>query len=140
MILHGTHDRPRHRLRLFADLIGRTTRTQGLGIDVSTAARSQAAANADRLGLAARVTVQSGDWLRGVDRKVEMIVANPPYIAPGEMEFLAPDVADYDPLWRLHGGADGLDPYRLIVEAAPDCLMPDGWLVFEVGYRRAAAA
>ena len=124
---------------LLLTLLAERPAAQGLGIDVSAAALAQAAANADRLGLAARVTVQSGDWLRGVDRKVEMIVANPPYISTAEMAELAPDVARYDPALALHGGADGLDPYRLIVDAAPDCLMPDGWLVFEIGYRQAAA-
>jgi len=47
-------------------------------------------------------------------------------------------VRKYDPHAALDGGADGLDAYRTIFQAAPGRLTEDGILIFEVGAGQAS--
>ncbi|MGH7918271.1 MAG: peptide chain release factor N(5)-glutamine methyltransferase, partial [Candidatus Binataceae bacterium] len=63
----------------------------------------------------------------------DLVVANPPYVARGEIATLAPEVRLYDPALALDGGRDGLDGYRAIAAEAPRLLAPDGRLIVELG-------
>ena len=65
--------------------------------------------------------------------KFDMIVSNPPYITTAEMEQLPDSVAKYEPHMALHGGEDGLDFYRAIIENYKQALKPRGCLCFEFG-------
>lgn len=65
--------------------------------------------------------------------KFDMIVSNPPYITTQEMEQLPDSVKNYEPHLALHGGKDGLDFYRSIVQNYSDALKPEGYLCFEFG-------
>ena len=62
-----------------------------------------------------------------------LIVSNPPYITTKEMEELDPSVRDFEPTLALHGGEDGLDFYRAIIENFTSALVPGGYLCFEFG-------
>ncbi len=68
----------------------------------------------------------------------DVVVSNPPYIAPEEFSGLAPELA-HEPRIALEGGADGLAFYRHIVPAYFPIIKPGGWLIFEIGYRQADA-
>lgn len=63
----------------------------------------------------------------------DMIVSNPPYIASGEIIRLDVSVRDYEPLWALDGGKDGLDFYRSIIKNWKILLKEKGFILFEVG-------
>ena len=65
--------------------------------------------------------------------KFDMIISNPPYITTEEMTQLPRSVADFEPHLALHGGNDGLDFYRAIVENYTLALKPGGFLCFEFG-------
>ena len=65
--------------------------------------------------------------------KFDMIVSNPPYITTEEMRQLPGSVSDFEPHLALHGGSDGLDFYRTIVENYTTALKPGGYLCFEFG-------
>ena len=56
----------------------------------------------------------------------DLIVSNPPYIASGEIESLAPEVAHHDPYLALDGGPDGLEAYRRIAAGPAKLLAPKG--------------
>lgn len=62
-----------------------------------------------------------------------LIVSNPPYITTADMETLDPSVRDFEPELALHGGEDGLDFYRAIIENFTSVLIPGGYLCFEFG-------
>ncbi len=70
-------------------------------------------------------------------KKVDMICCNPPYIPTGELSSLDKEVADYEPLFALDGGADGLDYYRDIAQKAHLYLNDKGYLILEVGINQA---
>jgi release factor glutamine methyltransferase len=110
----------------------------GVGTDTSLGALGVAQRNARRLQLAraAFVACDLGAALAG---SFDLIVANPPYVASGEIATLAPDVRDYDPRAALDGGADGLDCYRAIAATVPPLLKPAGTLVVELGAGQAGA-
>ena len=124
---------------LLLTLLAERQALTGMGVDVSAQALDVARANAAALGLADRADFIESDWLKNITGTYEMIVSNPPYLGPGEIEWLARDVADYDPHLALYGGSDGLDPYRHLCRNAAAFLVQDGWLVFEIGALQARA-
>lgn len=63
----------------------------------------------------------------------DMIVSNPPYIASEEILTLDSSVKDYEPIWALDGGEDGLKFYKAIIKYWKSLLNPGGYLLFEVG-------
>jgi release factor glutamine methyltransferase len=110
----------------------------GVGTDTSCGALRLARHNAQRLQLG-RATFVACDLGAALAGSFDLIVANPPYIASGEMASLAPDVRDYDPRAALDGGRDGLDYYRAIAATIPPLLNSAGALVVELGAGQAAA-
>jgi len=111
----------------------------GVGVDRSAEALAHATLNARRHGLADRAHLVHGDWGRGLAGPFELIVANPPYVASGELTELAPEVARYEPRAALDGGADGLDAYRAILPDLPRLLAPAGVACLEIGAGQATA-
>jgi len=112
------------------------------GVDRSPEALAVARANTAGVGRAgARVTLVEGDWFGGLPDElrgsVDVIVANPPYVADGDA--LPGEVADWEPAGALFAGADGLDDLRRIVADAPTWLRRPGSLVVELDPRQAEA-
>lgn len=109
--------------------------------DMSSAAVALARDNAVRCGV--DVTVQQGDLLApvnpGLRGRVDVLVANPPYVAKSELAGLEPEVADWDPQAALVAGPSGHEVADRLIAAAGEWLAPGGWLLLEVDERRAAA-
>lgn len=63
----------------------------------------------------------------------DMIVSNPPYIPSRDILELDSSVRDYEPIWALDGGEDGLRFYKAIIKHWKSLLRPGGALLFEVG-------
>lgn len=102
-------------------------------VDASTAALALARQNADRLALP--VEFLEGDWWQAVgERRFDLAVANPPYIAAGDPHLPA---LRHEPQAALVSGADGADDLRRIVARAPAHLRPGGWLLLEHGFDQA---
>ncbi len=98
------------------------------GVDVSAEALTLAHENAERTGLAGRVTFEAGDVSRGVPAGLfDLVVSNPPYVAPDEVEGLEPEVRDWEPRAALVGA----DTTEAVVSGAWHCLRPGGFLVLE---------
>ena len=69
----------------------------------------------------------------------DMIVSNPPYIASSEILELDSSVRDYEPIWALDGGEDGLRFYKAILKYWKSLIRPGGYILFEVGEGQAEA-
>ena len=106
--------------------------------DVSAAALVVAARNAERAGVAERVTFLEGEMLQALPGpelagRVTALVSNPPYIPTGELAGLPTEVRDFEPREALDGGEDGLDCIRVLVQDGPEFLSPGGFMALEVG-------
>jgi release factor glutamine methyltransferase len=110
-----------------------------VGTDLSEQALACAAANAAALGLGGRVVFVACDYGAALYGSFDLVVCNPPYIAHGEIETLAPEVRVFDPRRALDGGVDGLDGYRALARDARRLLAPSGALVMELGAGQADA-
>jgi release factor glutamine methyltransferase len=109
--------------------------------DISDEALAVARDNALRLG-AYNVSFARGDLFEAVPASLapfDVITANPPYIASGEIDTLDKDVRDFEPRLALDGGNDGLAVVRRIVDGAPGLLDAGGTLAVEVGAGEADA-
>jgi release factor glutamine methyltransferase len=107
--------------------------------DIAPLAVATARDNAGRLGLAARVEVLQGAWYEPVaERRFELVVSNPPYIASDDPR-VEPGVRRYEPAAALFSGPTGLEALQAIVADAPRHLRPGGWLLVEHGDLQGAA-
>lgn len=62
----------------------------------------------------------------------DVLVSNPPYIPTGVMRSLPHEVKDFEPDLALEGGADGLDIFRRLLNAAPYMLRAGGLFACEL--------
>jgi release factor glutamine methyltransferase len=115
-------------------LLSQIPGTTALGTDISAEALETALSNADISGLKSRFEGVVSDWFGAVDGRFMLIVSNPPYIRTRDIEALAPEVRDQDPMKALDGGMDGLDAYRSIAAGAGGCLEQDGRVAVETGF------
>jgi release factor glutamine methyltransferase len=108
-----------------------------IATDVAPEAVDLATENARRLGLA--VSVAPGDLFDGVDPDlrgaVDLVVSNPPYVEPHELDGLPADVRA-DPEIALAGG---MEFARRLLDGAVGWLRPGGVVALEIGERRGAA-
>jgi release factor glutamine methyltransferase len=107
-------------------------------VDLSAPALETARHNARRHGVGQRMVFRQGDLLEAVAEdglvgRVDLIAANLPYIATGELFELAPDVRDYEPRQALVAGATGLELYQRLIPQAARFLKPGGRLLMEIG-------
>lgn len=111
---------------------------RGLGTDRSRGALELARQNARRLGCAERASFAQMDWLEGLRGPLDLLLANPPYVEPGEE--LGPGVAEFEPAAALFTPAGRpLQAYERILGRAREVMAPGGTLIFEVGHGRADA-
>ncbi len=103
--------------------------------DASASSLEVAPANANRHGVAERITFVQGDLVEpaAAHGPFSMILSNPPYVKDEEFESLAPEVRRWEPKTALLGGPDGMQITRRLIDTAADCLCADGWLAIEVG-------
>ena len=107
-------------------------------VDLFPAALEVARRNAVRHGVIHRFTLLPSDLLAAVDSAdFDVVVANPPYIAAGEV--LEPQVANYEPHSALYAGRTGLEIYERLIPQAARVLKPGGWLMLEIGYGQSPA-
>lgn len=107
-------------------------------VDISAAALAVAAQNNTRLG--GHVQFLQSDWYSALPQglRFDLIMSNPPYIPAGDPHLKQGDLR-FEPAHALTDAADGLRHLRSIIQGAPACLQPDGWLLFEHGYDQAPA-
>ena len=114
------------------------------GTDRSEEALAVARANLSGMGsrVATRVRLAAGDWFAALPEElrgeVDLIVANPPYVADDER--LPPEVEDWEPPGALRAGPSGLEAVAEIVAQARGWLRRPGALVVEIAPDQAERA
>lgn len=115
--------------------------TRTVAVDISPSALQVCRENAAAGRFNSRVLCMQADALATPPLGIGMfdvIVSNPPYIPSAEIETLDVSVRDYEPVWALDGGEDGLKFYRGIIKHWKTVLRPGGLIFFEVGEGQAA--
>jgi release factor glutamine methyltransferase len=103
-------------------------------IDVSTDALALARENLDLVGVDGRVRLVEHDLTEGLGRDdFDLVVSNPPYVEPEDIETLQPEVRDWEP--RIALVAPGAT--AAVARASTEALRPGGWIVLEVGENQA---
>jgi release factor glutamine methyltransferase len=113
---------------------------QVLATELAPAALAVAEDNVRALGLADRVRLLAGDLLEplaGEPGRLDLIVANLPYLPSGILPSLPREVSTFEPRAALDGGPDGMAVIRRLLTAAPAALRPGGRLVLEIGEEQA---
>ena len=100
-----------------------------LAIDRSRDALAAAAENLAQSSMDGRVALSQSDLLDGVLGQFDLVVSNPPYVAPEDYETLQPEIRLYEPREALVGMGVGAE----IARTARDLLAAGGWLVLECG-------
>jgi release factor glutamine methyltransferase len=127
-------------------LVAERAEVRVIATDRSAGALEVAVANRSRLsaGVSARLQFRQGDWYQALPGEVlgqvDLIVANPPYVAEHEWPGLDAVVRDFDPLEALVSGPSGLEAIETIVSGAPEWLGRPGALVVEIAPSQAGAA
>ncbi len=96
-----------------------------------------------------RVTVAEGSWFDALpgrlERRVDLVVANPPYVSEEEYADLDPTVRDWEPVGALvaprgSSGVAGMADVEAVVAGAVRWLRPTGALVVELAPSQAYGA
>jgi release factor glutamine methyltransferase len=104
-----------------------------IAVDSSAEALALAEANRERAGVDGRVRMLQSDLFAAVEGPFDLVVSNPPYVQPGELVTLEPEVGLWEPRAAL---LDRAQTAR-IAEGARRVLRPGGWLVLECAAGRA---
>jgi release factor glutamine methyltransferase len=97
------------------------------GVDASPEALEVAGANVVRTGLP--VELRAWDLFTGLpEGPWDLVVSNPPYVLPEELESLEPEVRQWEPRTALAGVGET----EAVARGARDVLAADGVLVLEV--------
>lgn len=103
-------------------------------IDRSNAALAIAQINADALH--AHLEFLKSDWFAALkNRKFDLLVSNPPYVATVDPHLARGDVR-FEPVSALAAGETGMDDIQAIIRAARRHLTPGGSLVLEHAYNQ----
>ncbi|BBZ51600.1 peptide chain release factor N(5)-glutamine methyltransferase [Mycobacterium heidelbergense] len=101
-----------------------------IGVDDSDAALEYARRNAEGTAVElVRADVAEPGLLPELDRRVDLVVANPPYV-PDDVA-LEPEVAHHDPPHAVFGGEDGMAVIGAVVRLAGRWLRPGGLFAVE---------
>lgn len=108
---------------------------QVMAIDVSPEALGVARQNAEALALNNVAFVQ-GSWCEALGTaELDMIVSNPPYVAPGDPHLSEGDLP-FEPMLALQAADAGFAAFNSIAGAARQHLRPGGWLLLEHGFEQ----
>jgi release factor glutamine methyltransferase len=109
-------------------------RAQVTAIDASQDALALARENLDLLGINGRVKLEEHDLTEGLGTdEFDLVVSNPPYIEPEDIDTLQPEVRDWEP--RIALVARGAT--EAVARAATEALRPGGWVVLEIAENQA---
>lgn len=114
-----------------------------IAVEASAAALAVARMNVRRCHLAGRVKLVRADrldapQLRRLQGKVDLLIANPPYIPTARIPKLSPTVSEFEPMLALDGGPKGVSIVAMLLAQGPGMLRTGGLLAMEIDWSNAA--
>jgi len=106
---------------------------QIVALDSSPEALALARENAAACEL--EIELRPGDIRGPIEGRFDLVVSNPPYVLPEEIETLEPEVRDWEPREALVG----VGVPETLAERSRELLAPGGWLAVELGEGQQAA-
>ena len=110
------------------------------GIELHAADIDPAAVACARRNLPLQASVYSGDLFSplpdALRERVDLLVANAPYVPTAEIEFMPSEARLYEPPAALDGGADGVEVHRRIAAGVAGWLAPGGTVLIETSVRQ----
>lgn len=103
-------------------------------VDISPAAIAVARENAVANEVADRIEFLEGDLLSALPAEptFDLILSNPPYVADGEVDRMAPETRRFEPRQALFAGPKGTEVIERLVPQASERLKPGGHLLIEI--------
>lgn len=114
--------------------------TEIYALDISPDALDVARINCERHRTTEKVRLLPGDMLHPLPQKVDIIIANLPYVTNEDLQNLSPEIRDYEPRIALAGGTDGLDKISQLLSQAKKKLLSGGLVLIEIGEGQSKAA
>ncbi|MBN1689614.1 MAG: peptide chain release factor N(5)-glutamine methyltransferase [Dehalococcoidia bacterium] len=102
-------------------------------VDISPAALEVAVINVHCHGLGKRITLVQGNLLEQINQKMDLIVANLPYIRSVELAGLQPEIYLHEPILALDGGDRGTEIIETMLSQALNKMASDSALLLEIG-------
>jgi release factor glutamine methyltransferase len=99
--------------------------------DISITALDIARQNCRQHGVSKRICLLPGNLLEPVQKPVDLIIANLPYVRESELTDNGP--LCYEPALALNGGKIGVDIIKKLCHQAVDKLRPGGTIFLEIG-------
>ena len=126
---------------LLLALLSELPQATGIGIDLSQDAIGVAAANANSLGFGGRAHFHQHSFCDDLSNfgSFDIILSNPPYIPTVDIDGLAVDVRDFDPVLALDGGVDGMACWQGLLPRLGESLTDKGAAFVEIGLGQEAA-
>ncbi|OGO52056.1 MAG: protein-(glutamine-N5) methyltransferase, release factor-specific [Chloroflexi bacterium RBG_16_69_14] len=103
-----------------------------LALDSSAEALDLARENAVGHAVADRIAFVEADLLPDDGSRVDLVLANLPYVRRDAMASL-PRATTFEPSLALDGGPDGLEVIGRLLDRLPDALVDDGLALLEIG-------
>jgi release factor glutamine methyltransferase len=101
--------------------------------DISYPALEVARLNCENHKVTRQVTLLQGNLLEPVPERVDLVVANLPYVRSSELDNLSPEITVFEPRTAIDGGENGLKYIRQLLEQAREKINPPGCLLMEIG-------
>ncbi|PKO07390.1 MAG: peptide chain release factor N(5)-glutamine methyltransferase [Chloroflexi bacterium HGW-Chloroflexi-3] len=120
---------------IIISLLNHFSQIKGFGIDISRRALNISKRNKKNHGIEHLELVQM-DCLSGIGSKVDVIVANLPYIPEDYLRDLK--VSKYEPDLALNGGQDGLMIINTLIDQIPSHLNSPGLALLEIQFDQSA--
>ncbi len=118
---------------IMLSILSELNNSRGLGIDICNKAISVAKINLETMNLNRRASLKCRSIDTIYNKKFDLIVSNPPYIAKREINQLSEDIKKFEPQKALDGGHDGLDVIRKVIYKSKNILKLNGILALEIG-------
>jgi release factor glutamine methyltransferase len=112
-----------------------TRRTKTIAIDKYFSALEVARKNVEKYSLKDDISLVCSDLFSPLNKKFDIVISNPPYVSTGDYRKVSEEVKK-EPIRALIAGKDGLDVIKVLIEEGRKFVLPDGILIFEIGYNQ----